>query len=189
MAAAQWAQQGPGARAGAQPVGPGARGIDHAACAHGVALPLQGILQLQARHATLFEPQSARRHVVEGGGAEPPRLLQHAQHQAGVVGLGVLEDQRAAQARRRQAGREHLRGGQVGVEVAALSGHQVVQRQAGLHEPAPRLAAGAVGEQKALRLHQAGGFVQQAIALAHRVQRGLQVAFLQVAQPAVHQFG
>jgi len=126
VAAAQRAQQRRGADAGAQAVGPCAGGVDDGAGLHGVGLAGQAVFAHHAGDLSVCRLQAFNGHVVEQRGAIALRFEQHAPDQAGVVGLGVREHQGTAQARRCQARRQGLRGGQVSVVVALLPGHQVV---------------------------------------------------------------
>ncbi len=205
MAAAQRAQHRR-AEAAAQAVGPEAGGVDDAARPHvaGEARTLDARADDRARlHAGVARlGQRRQRHVdiaraqqrlhgraVVDARPVPLRLLQHAHHQARVVGLRIEIAGRAEQLVGRHVRREHahLRGR---VERArALVRHRVVDRQPGGERAPARRAAVVVAEKKALRLDQARRVLQQAAALAHRFAREAERAFAQVAQSAVDQLG
>ena len=115
------------------------------------------------------------------------RFLQHAQHQAGVVRLRILVADAAFQAVVRRIRHQRTERFAAEVVAGALAGHAVINGEPQQERAPARLAAGIVAEREALRLHQSRRLAQQAFAFAHRLARQCEAAFLQVAQPAVHQ--
>ena len=100
----------------AQVVGPGAGGVDHHPGADFGAFTAFQVVQHGAIHLPIRAQQAFGTHIIDGAGIPlrfGARFLQHAQRQAGVVGLGIAvaeatlqvsAGQRAGRASRNPAG-------------------------------------------------------------------------------------
>jgi len=185
------AAQGPDPRLAAdlrpQAVGPGAGGVDHGAGAGLAFAPRHAVPQADAGHRAILADQAGRRDVVDRHTAVGHRLADQAQHQPGVIRLGVAIAEAAFQPVGGDVRGQHPEVFRAVAAVRPLQGHQVVEGETGLVRPAAGAVAFVRRQQKAQRVDQAGAVLQQVLALAHGFQRQAQLALGQVAQPAVHQ--
>ena len=187
MAAAQGPQFRRLSHLAAQAIGPGARGADHQARAHRLLTAADAIVQYGARHAFAIAQQRFHAQVIDGHAAMAARFLQHAQHQARVVRLGVLVQHAAPQPVAVDMWRQHGKVGRIDIAARAPARHHVIDGQAQHELAPPRFPARVVAKGKALRLDQPRRIRQQGLPLMHRFARQRELALLEVAQAAVHQ--
>ena len=114
-------------------------------------------------------PQSSRLAIVHRQAALFLRLLQHPQHEPGIVGDGFVEQKPPFQALSADARktRGHLLGG-IGV-LSEMAAHDVVHQQTGLRDQALTPVAFVDGHHHAEGVYQTGKLFEQHFALPHRL--------------------
>ena len=189
MAAAQGSQPCARAPCCTQAIGPGAGGIDDQWAVHGVNLTIARIAHTHAaQRAGAVAQQFFGSQVIHGYRAQRLRLLQHPQHQAGVVGLGILIAHGAFQPRLRDVGSEQTQGIDRLKMPTPLPGERVVHGQTRLQEPAPRARSAYNGRQTLTAKPAPAGCAAGARARAP-IRGEPQLALTHITQPAVYQLG
>jgi hypothetical protein len=154
--------------------------------AHFGLAPGHAVHQPRADDLSRFVQQHIpRRHVVDRHAAGPHRLADHAQGQAGIVGLGVAIPEATLQALGGDVRGKHLEFLGAKAAVGPLEGHQIVQGEARPVGPLAGMVAAMGRHQETQRVDQAGAVLQQVLALPDGGQGQAQLALGQVAQPAV----
>ncbi len=189
VAAAQRAEAGRAPDRCAQPIRPGAGGVDdgrrvdlraapaaaggavgHADAEHGARPVEEQLLDLRVRQD----------HRAGGGGVEG-----HAQDEAGVVGPGVAVAERRREVRVPDARRQQLQLPAVEPPVGPSPGQQVVGGEAALHHGRPRRAAACDRHEEPELLDQARRGAQERLAPADALPDDADLQVGEVAEAAV----
>ncbi|MNO64924.1 hypothetical protein D3C76_556630 [compost metagenome] len=168
-----------------QRLGPCASGQGDGAGTKRKLPPAFAILGQQAADFAVLPCQLDHAHAVERLAGVGARLIQHAQHQPGVVGQRVGEAAAAEQAVVLQSRRQVAQLLAWVEAMVAAAGQGVVQRQQAAEHPWPGKLAAIVRHDEAQRLDQPRRLGQQALALAHRVAGQAELALGDIAEAAV----
>ena len=182
MAAAQRPQH----RRARRRAGPDAGGMHGHGRRHLGARAVEPVFEARAGDAAAALRQGGL-DMVEGARTQADGVEDQAQHQPGVVDDAVAVGDRRAQAVAAERRLERQRLGRSDAPRGAPAGHAVgdPERRAEGERPGP--AAFVDRHHERLRLDQPGSLAQQALALAHRLERHPPLPRLEVAHAAVDQ--
>ncbi len=187
MAAAQRPQLRLRPDLAAQPIAPGAGGVDDAAGLDLEGFAADAVAKVRSLDAVRPAQQRFRRQIIERQGAVAPRLGEHPQDETRVVGLGVEIGPTALQPAWRQNRRKLDQRGRVMPAPGARPGEEVIGGESETEHPAAVFVARAHRQQKTQRPHQAGRGLHELGAVAHGFAGEPDRALRKIAQPAMNQ--